>query len=184
MRSTPTPLILRLFFNVARTTAIVFFRSSDLGGGTPPPPPDVEPFDPDTRGAVSLRDQLEKHRQNPTCYECHRKIDPLGFAFETFDPIGQTRTTYENEISVDCSGMLPDGASFESVTELKQILLGRRSQIARTLTTKLLTFGVGRRMEAADRKEIDRIVQQLHQQGDGFRDLIELVALSEIIKTK
>lgn len=162
----------------------VWLLENILGSPPSPPPPDVEPFDPDTRGAVSLRDQLEKHRKNPTCYECHRKIDPLGFAFETFDPIGQIRTNYKNEVAVDCSGMLPDGASFESVTELKQILLERQSQFARTLTTKLLTFGAGRRMGAGDRREIDRIVQQLHDQGDGFRDMIELVALSEVLQKK
>ena len=162
----------------------VWMLENILGSPPSPPPPDVEPFDPDTRGAISLRDQLEKHRKNPTCYECHRKIDPLGFAFEGFDPIGQSRTSYDNKITVDCSGSLPDGSSFESVVDLKRIFLDRRSQFARTLTTKLLTLGAGRLMEAGDRREIDRIVQQLHEQGDGFRDLIELVALSEILQRK
>jgi hypothetical protein len=162
----------------------VWILENILGTPPSPPPPDVEPFDPDTRGAISLRDQLEKHRNNPTCYECHRKIDPLGFAFESFDPIGQSRSTYPNKLPVDCSGMLPDGTTFQTVAELKLILLDRRSQIARALTSKLLALAAGRRMEVGDRREIDRIVA-LHQEKDeGFRDLIELVGLSEILQKK
>ena len=154
--------------------------------GTPPspPPPDVEPFDPDTRGAVSLRDQLEKHRKNPTCYDCHRKIDPLGFAFESFDPIGRWRATYENKLAVDSSGSLSDGSHFENVAEFRDLMLGRRDQIARALTSKLLTLGTGRRMEPGDRREIDHVVERLDKRGDGFRDLIEEVVLSEIFLKK
>jgi hypothetical protein len=162
----------------------VWMLENILGTPPSPPPPDVPPFDPDTRGAVSLRDQLEKHRKNPTCYECHRKIDPLGFALESFDPIGRWRSTYKNKVAVDCSGTMPDGTSFEGVTEFREILLGRRDQIARALTTKLLTLGTGRRMEAGDRREIDRVVDELRDQGDGFRDLVELIVLSEVFQNQ
>ncbi|MDA0348373.1 MAG: DUF1592 domain-containing protein [Verrucomicrobia bacterium] len=162
----------------------VWILENILGTPPSPPPPDVEPFDPDTRGAVSLRDQLEKHRKNPTCYECHRKIDPLGFAFESFDPIGQLRSAYPNDLPVDSSGTLPDGTSFQTVAELKHILLERQPQIARSLTSKLLAFAAGRRMEAADRREMERIVELHQEKGNGFRDLFELVALSEILQKK
>lgn len=158
----------------------VWMLENILGTPPSPPPPDVEPFDPDTRGATSLREQLEKHRENPTCYDCHRKIDPLGFALEIFDPIGRWRADYENNVPVDCSGELPDGSSFESMGEFRNILLERRPQITRALTTKLLSLGTGRRMEPGDRREIDRIVNRLEEQGGGFRDLIELIATSSI----
>ena len=154
--------------------------------GTPPspPPPDVEPFDPDTRGAVSLRDQLEKHRQNPTCYECHRKIDPLGFALESFDPIGRWRSAYDNNISVENSGSLPDGSSFHTVAEFKEVLLSRQPQIARALTNKLLALATGRHMEPGDRREIDSILAKLKKRGNGFRDLIDEIVLSEVFQRK
>ena len=62
-----------------------------LGSPPPPPPPDVEPLEPDIRGATTIREQLAKHRNVATCAECHRKIDPIGFAMESFDPIGSFR---------------------------------------------------------------------------------------------
>jgi hypothetical protein len=127
---------------------------------------------------------LEKHRQNPTCYDCHRKIDPLGFALESFDPIGRWRSQYDNDLAVDSSGMMSDGTSFQNTAEFKSHLLGRRDQIARAITSKLLTIGTGRRMEAGDRREIDRIIANAEDQGDGFRDLIEELVLSEIFLSK
>src|SRR6185369_8301542 len=71
--------------------------------GTPPsPPPDnVPPIDPDIRGAKSMREILAKHRNNPSCFECHKKIDPLGFALENFDPIGAWRTKYDKGAPID-----------------------------------------------------------------------------------
>ncbi|MDA1067892.1 MAG: DUF1592 domain-containing protein [Verrucomicrobia bacterium] len=161
----------------------VWMLENILGSPPSPPPPDVPPFDPDTRGALSLRDQLVKHRKNPTCFECHRKIDPLGFALESFDPIGQWRSSYNKDVPVDCSGTLPDGSSFNSIEEFKDILVGRSDQIIRAITSKLLTLGTGRRMEAADRREIDAIIEILRDQGDGFRDLVELTVLSEIFRS-
>jgi hypothetical protein len=161
----------------------VWMLENILGTPPSPPPPDVPPFDPDTRGAISLRDQLEKHRKNPTCFECHRKIDPLGFALESFDPIGQSRSNYNREVPVDSSGILLDGSSFVSIEEFKDLLFGRSDQITRAITSKLLTLGTGRRMEAADRREIDRTVEELRGQGDGFSDLVELIVISEIFRS-
>ena len=131
-----------------------------------------------------MRDQLEKHRSNPTCYDCHRKIDPLGFAFETFDPIGRWRSNYKDKLPIDASGSLPDGSSFDSMAEFKDILLGRRDQISRAITGKLLSLASGRRMEPGDRREIDRIVSDLQAGSNGFRELIEEVILSEIFLNK
>jgi len=162
----------------------VWMLENILGTPPSPPPPDVEPFDPDTRGALSLREQLERHRSNPICYDCHRKIDPLGFAFESFDPIGKWRSNYKDKLPIDGSGALPNGTSFESMAEFKEILLGRHDQIARAISGKLLSLASGRRIEPGDRKEIDRIVNDLQAKGDGFRDLVEEVILSDIFLKK
>lgn len=156
----------------------VWMLENLLGTPPSPPPPDVEPFDPDTRGTTSIREQLEKHRENPTCYDCHRKIDPMGFAFESFDAIGQWRDSYAKNLPIDASGQMPNGAEFNGIVEFKDVLLERETQIARALTSKLLSYATGRRMEPADRPAIDAIVEELENRGNGFYDLVELIALS------
>ena len=162
----------------------VWMLENILGTPPSPPPPDVEPFDPDTRGAISLRDQLEKHRSNPACYECHRKIDPLGFALETFDPIGRWRDSYKDKLPINASGKLADGSSFSSISEYRDILLDREDQITRAITSKLLSLATGRRMEAGDRRELDLIVAAQRDDGSGFKDLMEAMVLSPIFQTK
>ncbi len=99
--------------------------------GTPPaPPPDNVPaIDPDVRGAKSIRDILTRHRENPTCFACHRKIDPLGFALENFDPIGTWRTKYEKGQTIDPAGELPGGQAFKDLAGLKRILVERKDPV-------------------------------------------------------
>ena len=154
--------------------------------GTPPaPPPDnVPPIDPDIRGAKSMREILAKHRDNPACYECHRKIDPLGFALESFDPIGALRTRYEKGGAIDTAGELPGGQRFADLAELKKILAGRKDQFARMLTERLLTYACGRRIEALDRPAVDRILAAAKAGDYRFRDLLEQVVASEIFRSK
>ena len=153
--------------------------------GTPPaPPPDnVPPIDPDVRGAKSMRDIITKHRDNPNCYECHQKIDPLGFALENFDPIGAWRTHYmvgkAKGPEIDSSGELPGGKAFTDITGLKQILVERRTPFARMLTEKLLAYACGRRMEVLDRPQVDRIVTGSAKDNFGLRSLVESIVLSE-----
>lgn len=161
----------------------VWVLENVLGTPPSPPPADVEPLNPDTRGAKSIREQLEKHRESASCYQCHRKIDPYGFALETFDPIGRWRTEYDHGGSVDASATLPDGTRFSDVRGLKEILLTRRPQIARAIASKLLAYGTGRPMQPADRAEIDRLVADLHDRGDGMYDLLQLVVTSEIFRS-
>lgn len=149
--------------------------------GTPPlpPPPDIEPLDPDVRGAKTIRDQLEKHRSVASCNDCHRKIDPMGFALENFDPIGGWRDRYNRNQAVDASGELPNGAKYQDVISFKRLLLDRKQLFARALATKLLAYGTGRRMLVTDRVMIDRLTAELSENGDGFRTLVKLVASSE-----
>lgn len=148
--------------------------------GTPPaPPPDnVPPIDPDIRGAKSMREILAKHRDNPSCFECHRKIDPLGFALENFNPIGQWRARYEKGAPIETAGELPGGQQFDDIAGLKRVLAGRQDQFARMLTERLLSYACGRRIEPLDRPAVDRILAATKQDGYRFADLLEQVVLS------
>lgn len=157
----------------------VWLLENILGTPPSPPPPDVKPIDPDVRGATTIRDQLEKHRSVPSCNDCHRKIDPPGFALENFDPIGGWRTSYGRGKKIDPSGQLSTGQKFKDFADFKLLLLARKGLFARALTTKLLAYGVGRHIELADRPHVDQIVSQLDERGGGLRDLIKLVVLSK-----
>ena len=162
----------------------VWLLENILGTPSSPPPDDVEPLDPDIRGAKTIRDQLKKHRSVASCNDCHRKIDPMGFALENFDPVGRWRTTYGNRSKIDASGELPSGESFRDVEQLKSILVTRKEQFVRALTEKLLAYATGRHLTAADRPAVDAIVQELAARGNCFRDLLQLVVASEAFRSK
>jgi hypothetical protein len=162
----------------------VWLLENILGTPPSPPPPDVEPLDPDIRGAKTIRDQLSKHRDNASCSDCHRKIDPLGFALENFDPIGKWRETYGRNASIDASGELPNGRSFNDIKELKAILVEQRSQFVKSLTEKLLAYAMGRHIAPTDRPHVDAILAKSVANGDGLRDLVTLVALSRPFRSK
>jgi cytochrome c551/c552 len=133
-----------------------------LGAPPPPPPPDVNTTlnDKDESGRfVSVRARLEEHRRNPVCSSCHAPMDPLGFALENFDPMGRWRTTAEGESAIDASGALVDGTRFEGPAGLRSILLARRDQFITTVTEKLLSYALGRRLEAFDQPAVRKIVR-------------------------
>ena len=157
----------------------IFVLEKLLGYTPPPPPPDVPAIEPDIRGAVTLREQLEKHRQVATCAECHRKIDPLGFALENFDAIGGWRDKYDKKMPIDSTGRLPGGESFRTLSEFRQLLLDREHQFNRCLTEKLMTYALGRELEIGDRPAIDRICEDMTDPEKGLRDLIQAVVTSE-----
>ncbi|MXZ09259.1 MAG: DUF1592 domain-containing protein [Gemmatimonadetes bacterium] len=155
--------------------------------GTPPPPPlpDIEPLEPDIRGSTTIRQQLASHREIATCNECHRHIDPIGFALENFNPIGAWRYGYgPKKPKIDASDVLSDGSKFDNLVGFKKILMQKKDQFARCLTEKMLTYATGRTLEATDRPEVDRIVNDLKTQGYGLKDLVLLVATSEPFLTK
>lgn len=158
----------------------VWMLENFLGTPPSPPPPDVEPLDPDIRGAKTIRDQLSKHRDNPTCYDCHRKIDPLGFALENYDPVGRWRSAYDRKAKIDPSGELPDGRSFDDIRDLKKILLSRKDSVARAMTEKMLAYATGRRIVPSDRPHVDRIIDR----SNGLHDVIEQVVISDPFLTK
>ncbi|MCH1495336.1 MAG: DUF1592 domain-containing protein [Rubripirellula sp.] len=152
-----------------------------LGMPPSPPPPDVEPLDPDVRGAKSIRDQLEKHRSNPACFDCHQEIDPLGFALEQFDPIGGLRTRYPSGQAIDTSGELPNGHKFQNIAELKKELGRQQDFFHRAVASKLLSYGIGRHPEPLDRRHIESILDKAGS-SVGLRDLVIETVMSEAFR--
>ncbi len=138
-----------------------------LGTPSPPPPPNV-PTLPAHAGETptTLRARLMLHRQNPTCASCHNRLDPLGFALENYDVLGNWRTT-DNGLPLDTAGELPDGTKFTGPEGLKQTLLDRKDLFLRNLTTKLLGFALGRGLNREDACAVDRIVVAVA--ADGYR---------------
>ena len=157
----------------------IYVLEKMLGYTPPPPPPDVPAIEPDIRGAVTIREQLEKHREVATCAECHRKIDPFGFSLENFDAIGGWRDKYEEKTPIDSAGKLPGGDSFRTVTEFRRLLVDRHDQFKRCLTQKLMSYALGRELEVGDRPGIGEILTELRATNGGLRDLIRLIVLSE-----
>ena len=127
---------------------------------------------------VSLRQQLEAHRANPTCASCHARIDPLGFALENFDGIGRWRTTDANA-PVDASGAMPDGTKFSGPAEFRQVLLdARREMFVSTVADRLLTYALGRGLEHYDAPVVRRIVADAAPGGYRFSSLVLNVVTS------
>ena len=131
--------------------------------GTPPPPPlpDVGDLKPTngTGTVLSMRERLAQHRANPVCASCHSLMDPLGLALENFDAVGKWRTRSESSQPIDASAVLPDGTKFEGPDGLKTALLARSDRFLATLTEKLLTYALGRRLEHYDMPAVRAIVR-------------------------
>ena len=133
-----------------------------LGAPPPPPPPDVPSLkDRGEDGRIlSVREQLEQHRDNPVCSTCHSRMDPLGFALENYDGIGRWRTASgADDTPIDSSGVLPDGTKFDGPAELKNILLNRREEFVTTVTERLLTYALGRGVEYYDQPAVRKITR-------------------------
>jgi mono/diheme cytochrome c family protein len=176
-----------------------------LGQKPPPPPPSVPAVEPDIRGAVTIRQQLEKHRTLESCNACHAKIDPAGFALENFDVMGGWRERYRSEaegelaqgiaksgqkfafryaLPVDASGELPDGRKFRDVRELKQLLLADEKQLARNLAKQLAVYATGAPIRFADREPIEQILERASSSHYGVRSLIHELVQSELFLQK
>ena len=158
--------------------------------GTPPspPPPDVEPLEPDTRGTTTIREQLDRHRAVAACADCHRKIDPVGFALEFYDPVGGYRSRYPARrgrgLPVDGSGELPSGESFRDEQGLKQLLIDRRERFAEALVGKLLTYATGRSMTFRDDAAMKKIAAECADGDYGLRNLMTRVATSDLFRRR
>jgi hypothetical protein len=177
-----------------------------LGIETRPPPPSVKAVEPDIRGAVTIRQQLAKHRDNPSCASCHVKMDPAGFALESYDVMGARRDRYravaENVkpvsgfglngqafafhygLPVDAAGELPDGRSFADVMAFKRLILKDEASIARNVAKQLVTFATGAPIRYSDRAELERILQRSRSRHYGMRTLVEEIIGSELFQSK
>ena len=148
--------------------------------GTPPPPAPAEIPSLESQGALkgTLRQRMEQHRANPACASCHTRMDAIGFAFEKFDAIGQSRLTDEG-LPIESSGRLPDGRSFSGTAQLKALLLADREQFIRSLSSNLLTFGLGRGLEFYDEPAVDRLVAETLKGDQRFSALVLAVVRSD-----
>ncbi|MCA9115299.1 MAG: DUF1592 domain-containing protein [Planctomycetaceae bacterium] len=160
---------------------------------TPPPPPanvdPIEPNPPDSPRAT-IRQKLAAHAANANCAACHRSIDPLGFAFDQFDAIGQWRTHERVEKGtgddppVNPSGILPDGRKFADAAEFKQLLLDDRDRFLEAFVEHLCTYGLRRVLTVDDRDAIRAIVSEAKQQKYQLKDIVRAVALSDLMQRR
>ena len=176
-----------------------------LGQKPPPPPPNLPAVEPDIRGAVTIRQQLEKHRTLESCNTCHMKMDPPGFALENFDVMGGWRERYRSEtggepaqgiaksgqkfafhyaLPVDATGELPDGRKFRDIREFKQLLLTEEKQLARNLARQLTIYATGAPVRFADRPEIEAILERASSSHYGVRSLIHELIQSDLFLKK
>lgn len=137
-----------------------------LGAKVPPPPPNVPALEEGDHGPnnLTLRQRLEKHRENPECASCHDRMDPLGFGLENFDAIGRWRTE-DNGQPVDSAGKLPSGETFEGSAGLKKILMARKNEFYRHVARKMVGFALGRELNKFDQCVIDKSVERLNKEG-------------------
>ena len=175
-----------------------------IGRPVPPPPPGTPGIEPDIRGATTIREQLAKHREVESCAVCHRHIDPLGFAMESFDVIGgwrdKYRTTqparviseagyrrkiaYRNGPDVDPADQLHDGRKFDGMGTLKRLLAEDRDQIARCLIQKLVAYSTGCGIEFADRPAAEAILKRTRDSNYGLKSMIHEIVQSDLFRNK
>jgi mono/diheme cytochrome c family protein len=161
--------LLAITSNPARTSPVTrgkYFQATFLGVEPPQPPPGVETDlkvgAGDAAGnskTPTMREILEVHRRNPTCAACHRIFEPVGIALENFDAVGTWRTLEEG-VPIDASGQLADGTKVAGVVDLRNSLIRYQDQFARVVAEKLLTYALGRGVEAEDMPLVRSIVRQ------------------------
>jgi hypothetical protein len=152
--------------------------------GTPPaaPPPNVGALKENQEGkkALTLREMMAQHRRNPSCYGCHGIMDPLGFALENFDAVGQYRERDRFVGSdIDASGQLPDGTQLQGPDDLRNALLRKPDQFVQTLTEKLTIYALGRSLDYKDMPAIRAIVRKSASQGYRFEPLVMDIVTSD-----
>ncbi len=157
--------------------------------GTPPPvpPPNVEALPENAAGtiATTVRARLEQHRANPTCNACHSVMDPLGFALDNFDAVGRwrDRDRYTGE-PVDASGIMPNGSVVNGPQDLRAALLARPSLFAQSLTEKLMTYALGRPMEARDMPVVRSVVRAAAEDDYRFSTLVTSIIETNLFQKK
>ncbi len=187
--------ILKVTANGTTTSPVirgVWLSERLLGVEIPPPPANVPAIEPDIRGAKSIREMLAKHQADTSCASCHVKIDPPGFALENYDPSGRWRDRYfaagrgrnRRGLPIDASFEMSDGRPFENLDEFRRLVLEDRSQLARNLAEKLLTYGTGAPIRFSDRRHVAEIVETAAATNYGLRSLLHAVTVSPIFLSK
>ena len=201
--------VLRVTANGTTTSPVVrgaWVMERIMGLHIPPPPSGVEAITPDTRGATTIREQLDKHREVESCAGCHRKFDPVGFALESFEVAGGWRDRYRSlgdegervkgfgknghafkfrlAKPIDCAGELEDERRFSDVTEMKKLLLSDERAIARNLVHQFVVYATGAPVAFGDRAAVETILEQCEDNDYGVRSLIHALVQSELFLHK
>jgi len=202
-------IVLKVTANGTTTSPVVrgkWISERILGQVVPPPPSGVPAVDPDTRGAVTIRQQIDKHRADASCAACHIKIDPQGFALENFDVMGGWRDRYRGDAKdkipalgqgkngwpfefhyaqpVESQGQLPDGRKFNDIQEFKQLILQDEPKIARNLTRHLIVYATGAPIRFSDRATVEHILEQTKADQYGVRSLVHAIVESDLFLNK
>jgi len=157
--------------------------------GTPPsaPPPGID-IDIDTKPGqrvLTLRERMENHREQPSCNQCHGVIDPLGMALENFNAVGQWRDIdRQARAPIDAKGIMASGQPVTGVADLRDALRSRPDQFVQTLTEKLMTYALGRAVEAHDMPLVRRIVRQANEYDNRFDAIIKAIVESDVFLMK
>jgi len=170
----------------------VWVMESILGRSPPPPPANVPPIEPTPAKSpkATLRMKLDAHKSDPNCAACHRKIDPLGFAFDAYDAIGRWRTVEivrdgaGDNPKVDASGELPDGRKFADAAEFKKLLLADLDKFNAAFIEKLATYGLRRGMTVSDRPALAELARRSKAADYKLGAIVEAMALSELFQKR
>ncbi|HKB10989.1 MAG TPA: DUF1592 domain-containing protein, partial [Vicinamibacterales bacterium] len=150
-----------------------------LGAPPPPPPPDIPALEEAAAGGEprSLRERMERHRSNPACASCHRRMDPLGFALENFDAVGKWRTSSDGA-PIDAAAAFPDGTRFDGIAGLKMLLASHEEDVARTVAGKLLAYALGRGLDHHDMPAVRAITRRAARSGYTWSSIVAGIATS------
>jgi hypothetical protein len=179
--------ILAVTSNPTRTSPVKrgkWILDNLLATPPPPAPPGVPELKDKGQLTGTLRQRMEQHRVDPACAGCHKLMDPLGFALESYDAVGKFRELDEG-VAIDASGILPDGSVVNGAHELRAALLkGSQEQFVRCLTEKMLTYALGRGLEYYDKCAVDKILAEMHKRDAKFSTLLEQIVLSDPFQKK
>jgi len=182
--------ILMLTANPNRTSPVLrgkWVLDNLLASPPPEPPPNVETDLSAKPGAAptTLRERLEQHRENPSCYSCHGVLDPIGFALENFNTVGQFQEFDRNTLTrLDASGVLPDGTQINRPEDLKNALVERSEQLVQSLTERLMTFALGRTIDYRDMPAIRKIVRDAEKDDYRFDAIVYHIVNSDAFRMR
>ncbi len=150
-----------------------------LAAPPPPPPPDVPALKTELDGRqLTAREQLEMHRKDPSCAACHKRMDPLGFALETFDAVGAHRQLDAGQ-QIDVSAVMPDGSTFSGFQGLQQILMARKDEFTGAFTERLMTYALSRGLQPPDMPAVRAISRNAAADDYRIRTIIKGIVRSD-----